>query len=202
MSPFFATTFIILSLCIIIGVLKASTTKKQEQQLAAFWEREQTANSTRKQPLDDLAFIKIPLDQLLIEDTMDNKTLTDCCDTLTRLSQTQIVNVNNQSNTDLKLKYGAANFPMLVACDERYMELVRTLYLYGKTLAEYGLDEKAISVLEYGISIGTDVSSHYPLLASLYRKTNQEEKIVNLVAAAQNLDSLMKNSILRLLEEM
>ena len=119
MSPFFATTFIILSICIIIAVLKVSTTKKYERQLAAFWERERTANATRKQPLDDLNFIQIPLEQLVIENTTDNKAFANYCDTLARLSQTEIVNLNNQSNTDLKLKYGAANFPQLAACDER-----------------------------------------------------------------------------------
>lgn len=201
MSPFFATTFIILAICVIIAVLKVSSTKKYERQLAAFWEKERAANSTRKQPLDDLTFIHIPLDKLLVDDAMNNGTISECCDTLTRLSQSDIVNLNNQSNTDLKLKYGVANFPMLSACDERYMELVRTLYLYGKALVDCEQIEKAITVLEYGISIGTDISGHYPLLASLYQKTGQEEKIVDLVAAAQNLDSLMKATILRRLEE-
>ena len=201
MPPFFATTFIILAICITIAVLKTSSTKKNEQLLAAFWEKERAANSTRKQPLDELTFIQIPLDNLLVDNTMNNATLSDCSDTLTRLSQTEIVNLNNQSNTDLKLKYGVANFPMLSACDERYMELVRTLYLYGKALAECGQEKQAITVLEYGISIGTDISGHYPLLASLYQKNGQDEKIVDLIAAAQNLDSLMKATILRRLEE-
>lgn len=201
MSPFFATSFTIMSICIIIAILKVSSTKKYERQVNAFWEKERVANSTRKQSLDDLTFIQIPLEQLLI-DTTDNETIANCCDTLTRLSQTKILNLNNQSNTDLKLKYGVANFPMLAACDERYLELVRTLYVYSKALVECGQDTKAITVLEYGISIGTDVSGHYALIASLYQKMGQEEKIADLIAAAQSLDSIMKDTILRRLEKL
>ena len=88
-----------------------------------------------------------------------------------------------------------------IAVDNIYInkDLEITLYI-GKVRIELGFDDECIAVLESGIDILTDISSNYKLLAELYQKRNEPEKIEHLRETARTLDSLNKNKILKLLD--
>ena len=76
------------------------------------------------------------------------------------------------------------------------MELVRNLYRYGKHLYDLNLKEEAKTVLEYGLSIGTDVSANYTLLATIYKEENAKERIDFVISQAETLTPLTKKSLL------
>ena len=59
----------------------------------------------------------------------------------------------------------------------------------------------AILVFQFGIDSLTDISSNYKYLAQLYKANGQPEKIDSLIDTASKLDSLMKNSIIKTLNE-
>ena len=59
-----------------------------------------------------------------------------------------------------------------------------------------GFTDEALSFLEYGIKIQTDVSTNYTLLADYYKSEGTPEKIDTLISRAEQLNSLMKDSIL------
>jgi hypothetical protein len=80
--------------------------------------------------------------------------------------------------------------------DKNYTELARTLYRYGKYLHELGFVEEAKTVLEYGLSIKTDVSANYTLLAEIYKAENAKERIDFVISEAENLTSMTKKSLL------
>ena len=54
----------------------------------------------------------------------------------------------------------------------------------------------AIPILEFAISCGSDVSSHYTILAGYYKDTNATDKFASLKEQAQALDSIMQPTIL------
>jgi hypothetical protein len=56
--------------------------------------------------------------------------------------------------------------------------------------------------LEYGISIGADSKKNYLMLADLYKAHGREDKIRDLIASAEDLDSLLKDSIISSLKDM
>ena len=61
---------ILASLIILIAVVAHATKRQQriaENSEKEFWARERKANSVRKKPLDDLDYVKIPLDKLPID---------------------------------------------------------------------------------------------------------------------------------------
>ena len=97
----------------------------------------------------------------------------------------------------MKLEYGTANLDILTTYENNYIKLIRTLYEWGKQLYELDYTDKAITVLAYGIKLGTDISEHYILLGKLYKETNQIEKLKNLIIQAEDIDSLMKSKIVR-----
>jgi hypothetical protein len=100
----------------------------------------------------------------------------------------------------LKLEYGTANINILSDYDLHYTNLVTLLQKIAQLLHENGDDVHAIEVLEFAIDTGTDVSKSYYLLASLYKEAGTPEKIYDLILKAQNLKSLLKDSIVQNLQ--
>jgi hypothetical protein len=56
--------------------------------------------------------------------------------------------------------------------------------------------------LEYGIAVHTEISTNYTLLADYYLNHGQPEKIDLLIAQAENLNSLMKDSVIEKLSSL
>jgi hypothetical protein len=177
------------------------TTRREEEEEKAFWAREAEANSTRRKPLDDLEYVKVPLEKLPVDVLADADTVKDCVGILQDLSETQIVNLTGYTNTELKLRYGAPSITELSRFDENYTLLVQTLQKWANFLWEKGETEASVIIMEYEISIGADVSAAYRKLATHYKSTGHPERIQELVHSAEQLRSLTKNSILEYLAE-
>lgn len=198
--------FIILASFILLAGLIArqlsvsqKNSKKAEED---FWNREREANNVRKKPLDDLNYIQIPFEKLPFHILTENQQVQDCIEQIHSLKDLKVVNLSEFTNTDLKLKYGTANITVLSEYDQNFTLLVRTLYKWGRLLYEAGYKEEALIPLEFAISIGTDVSGNYKLLATIYKEKGQFSKIQELTASASSLTSIMKNPILTFLSDM
>lgn len=175
--------------------------KRKEQDInREFWEREQKANFTRKKPLDDLNYITIPDDILGMEPANATEEIRDCLKDLNDLSSGKIVNLTGYTNTDLKLEYGTANINILSDCDFHYTNMVTLLQKLAELLHENAEDALAVDVLEFAVSTGTDVSKTYYLLAELYADAGTPEKIELLITMAENIHSLMKDTIVQKLQ--
>ena len=165
-----------------------------------FWDREQRANFTRKKPLDNLNYIAIPEELLTMKPAIMTEELQSCLDELNDLSSSKIVNLTGYTNTDLKLEYGTANITILSEYDFHYTKLVTLLQKLAELLHDNLEDELTVQVLEFAVSTGTDVSKSYYLLAELYQQMNMPEKIQDLICQAQNIHSLMKDTIVENLQ--
>lgn len=184
-----------LTLKIKISDRKSRITKQE------FLDLESQANLTRKQPLDDLDYITIPLNKLPFYEN-ENEDIISYQNEIKALADKTIVNLTGMSNTDLKLTYGAANLDILSEYDRNFTELVRLLYMWGQNLYDNGKVNDAKTVLEFAIDCRTDVSKNYILLANIYKDKGELSKINNLINSANELNSLMKNSIINNLKSM
>lgn len=196
--PFLAS-FIIFIIWLTFMLIKSR--RREEKQQKLFWERERLANSTRKKPLDDLAYISIPLDTLPMDTASQDSAVLECLEIIRALTTQTIVNLTGYSNTDLKLMYGAPNITLLTEYDQNYTLLVRTLQKWASLLYRYGYLQEARTILEFAVSTDTDVSSTYKLLATIYQDLHEPEKIQDLLQTAASLRSLSKNTIVRILQE-
>ncbi|MBQ6807085.1 MAG: hypothetical protein IJO97_06635 [Lachnospiraceae bacterium] len=167
----------------------------------AFWEKERQANNTRRQPLDDLEYITIPFEQLPVDLLADDEQVADYLRTLKFISESPIVNFTGITNTDLKLQYGAPNIDLLTRYDQNYTTLVRTLNQWASYLYDKGFSKEAKGILEFAISTRSDVSGSYKLLCKIYNEENTPDKIKELYPIAESLNSVMKNTIVRILQE-
>lgn len=75
--------------------------------------------------------------------------------------------------------------------------LTITLKDYGAALIEQGLLADAISVLEFGVAIGTDISQNYNMLGDCYLALGKTDKISYLIEQVESRNLLLAPSILR-----
>lgn len=223
----FLTLFLIFIIYLTIQLKR--TSRDQEKSDAEFWKREHDANFVRKKNIDNLPYIPFDIAQLPLHNELNDIHIAEYIEELSAISGAKILNSTGKSNTDLKLEYGTANITKLTEYDNNYTILVRNIarlaekYLIHSSImlqnisADAGnqdsnsaasnaelsaiLKADAIQLLEYGISIGTDVRLNYELLSEIYADTNSFDKIAELKTAAASLNSLNKAPILRHLEK-
>ena len=196
--PFFAS-FIIFLIWLSYEISKSRRIGEKAQD--AYWERENAANNTRRKSLDNLRYIVIPFDSLPMETLKEDEKIMEFHKTLYYLSESPIVNFTGFSNTDLKLEYGAPNIDLLARYDQSYTTLARTLQQWAEKLYQAGYVQEAKQILEFSISIDTDVSGSYRLLASIYSKEGETGKIKELEDRARHLKSASRNIIVRILQQ-
>lgn len=205
--PFFAS-FIILSLITARAIKRNNKLYSKEE--TSFWEQESAANEVRRKPLDSLSFLSFDasgfLPKNVLKDSYDtfceaNPRLKEIEDRLTFLSTRKMANLSAFTNTELKLSYGVANLKTLWEYDGNYSELITLLQEYASILADGDYIEEAVTVLEYAISAGSDISGSYELCCSLYQTLHRPEKIAWLFTKAEELPSSRRNVIVRKLKE-
>ena len=190
--------FFIITILLVLWVhyQKRRTDRIANQSSEQFWERERQANLTRKKDISNLDFIHVPVNTLPFPET-DSEEIGDIQKHIFNLASGKIVNFTGLSNTDLKLQYGAPNINILMEYDKNYLELVRSLYRYGKLLYDRQLTDEAASILEYALSIKTDISANYTLLATIYKEKNEIDHINHVISAAEELTSMTKQALLK-----
>lgn len=195
--PFLASFLVF---CVIFYLRNKKTDMQRERQRKEYFELEAKANNTRKQPLDNLNYINIPFDSLPTTICTDDSVIKECLSDLENLCNEDIVNFTGLTNTDLKLQYGPANLPYLQKCDLSFTHLVRVLNDWSAQLSKLGFNDDALTVLEFAISIKADVSNIYFLAADIYIEKNTPEKIDELISTASQLNSIIRDSIIRTLK--
>ncbi len=195
---------IIASTLILAAAIAMASSKSQKNAAAAeqeYWKRERAANNTRRKPLDDLNYIKLPLEIFPMELLQDVPRIEDYRQIILSLKDQPVVNFTGLSNTDLKLRYGAPNINLLTTYDQNYTLLARTLQQWAQALYDNGFSNEACQLLEFAVSTGTDVSATYRLLIRIYQENGTPEKIDALYPVAESLTSAMQKPIVRMLEE-
>lgn len=195
---------VIIGITVVLGALIFYESKKSSYQRdkseREFWDRESQANATRRKDISYLNYIEIPVDKLPLS-SCDDEEITEYQNTIKGLASAKILNLSGMTNTDIKLEYGVANLTILSEYDNNYTTTINTLTRWGARLFELNMNEDAVTVLEYAISIGSDISRNYYMLADYYRKNNRPEEIDRLITSAESISSIMGNSIITKLNE-
>lgn len=199
MSPFFASSIAVFLFIIWLTFVLHGKNEKNKRAERDFWERESEANSVRRKNLDGLPYVQFPFDKLPTREsfTACGEEVPESLHALLALRDQKIVNLNGISNTDLKLEYGTANITILSEYDAAYEQFCKNIYLLAQRLDELGRTDEALFLLEETLPTGTDITGHYRLLADIYQRRNEPEKIAALREHAQKLHSLTKRSILQ-----
>lgn len=184
---------------VVVSYKRFKANVKNQEAEDSFWKRENAANLTRKQDISQLDYVDfsgVSLPFALFEDEL----LKDCENQVMDLKDKKILNLTGLSNTDLKMKYGPANLPLLTQYDQNFTLLVRTLNTWGNRLYELSHTKEAVCVLAFATSIGSDIKATWSLLAKLYAANGDTARIQELKDSAAALNSLMREPILSMLD--
>ncbi len=199
MNLFFLASFLVF--IIMVYTITRKQQKLAKDREAEFWSRERRADSVRRKSLDNLNYIKIPLEAFPTHLLNDDPEVLDCIGILETLSSEKIVNLTGRSNTDLKLEYGTANIEALTEYDQNYTVLVRTLQKWADLLLDSGYQKEAALLMEFAVSTGTDISRTYYSLAEYYASQNRYQEIDRIREVAKTLRSVNRDIIVRHLKE-
>lgn len=183
-----------LALCYVVSRNVSRFKKTHGQSHEEFLEQESRANSVRKADISALPFVEIPLDELPL-DTLSACGYSALAEKLRALASVKILNLSMYTNTELKLMYGPANLTALSDCDDAYTSLIMLLNKIGASLLEADRPDDAEKFLSFAISIGSDITTSYTMLATLYAKKHDINRIDRLIGNADSLTSLSGKTI-------
>lgn len=199
--PFIFISFIVFVLWVRVKIKQSSKQKSTWDD--EFWSREQEANFVRKKDISNLDYIQIAEKDLPFSDTaVDEEKRYQ--DQVRNFLDKKMINLSGMTNTDIKLAYGTANFPILSEYDQNFTVFLRNLVFWGKYLYKSIPEEdvRARQILEYAVSLGSDITDNYIILAEIYLQKHETEKIRQLTEHVEQSDFFMKNSILKQLSQM
>jgi len=165
-----------------------------------FWENEEKSMFSRKSQIEDTNYIVPDISGVKHNNKeyfaeLGHPELFKYQELIFSLSKEPMLNLSNMSNSEIRLKYGIANFSHIEACENNYNRLIKAIYLLGKGYFDLENYSEAISVLEAGIKINSDISDHILLLAELYAKKKDSFNFNELKIYSENLESLTKSKL-------
>lgn len=183
-----------LALCYVVSRNVSRFKKTHGQSHEEFLEQESRANSVRKADISALPYVEIPLAELPL-DALSACGYSALAEELRTLASVKILNLSMYTNTELKLMYGPANLTALSDCDDAYTSLIMLLNKIGASLLEADRPDDAEKFLSFAISIGSDITTSYTMLATLYAKKHDINRIDRLIGNADSLTSLSGKTI-------
>lgn len=193
-------TFVLIVIAFLFFFIKYSNAKI-EQKEEQFWQREKEAKLTPPVDLDSLAYINIPIDKFYFG-SIDSPEVEAMEEEITEISKKPLLNLTGKTNTELSETYGAQNLETMKEIGDDFDKLTMVLVKYATALYEAGLITEAISVLEYGVLVKSDVSTTYTLLADCYARLGQKRRIQTLKEQVMPLGLLMGPVIIKHLDEL
>lgn len=192
--PIFLTIFLLL--LIAYAIRRAQLDARREKREKEFWDREEAAKHTPAVNLDEVEYIKVPVERLHIGEVDEDDIMTIEGELL-EISSKRMLSISDKTNTDLKIEYGTANFEKVTEYGESFNRLLTLICDYAKSLIEYDREDLAVDVLEFGVEIGSDISDNYILLGDCYNKLGYQDRLSALKVKVEQSSLLLKNAILR-----
>ncbi len=198
MYPFL---IVILTLCILLAVRLAKIRKHQAEKDNAFWDREKQADTAIDKDLNSLTYITIPLSKFPLHFSEDDEVMM-IEDALEEIATHRMLNLNGKTNTDLKLMYGPGNLEAVQQMGDDFSQMTILLCDYAKCLMQAERYHDALTVLSFGSSVNSDISTNYMLMGDCYQALHQERKIPAVIEQVKSLHLLLEPKILEYLVSM
>lgn len=186
--------FILLFL-VLLSIRLHSLYAKREREEAEFWEKERQASITPAKDISNLRYITIPIEKFPLNFSTDEEVI-EIENELKELSTHRLLNLTGITNTDLKLTYGVPNFETMSKIGDDYDRVSILLNKYAEALMEAGRIDDVITVLEFAVGTGTDISESYTMLAQCYRQKEMDNKLDLLKNQVEQSSLYLKDSIL------
>lgn len=195
--PLFFICFIVFALWFRVKMRKNNSVISDNK--GTYWERESQANFARSHDINTLDYLSVNEADLPFssEGQPADEEEKDLEQLVHETSRRKMINLSAYTNTELKEQYGIAHLEELTDYDQNYLYFIRALAKWGCHLYEKDDYQRAKQIMEYSLSIGSDISSVYITLGKIYAKEEQLSKIDALITTVEQSDSTLKASIIK-----
>ena len=169
-------------------------TREDKQREQDFWERERKAGFVPRKSTDDIKYITITEDFLPKERGEEDSELNVLCNRILGFKDLKIADLSSMTNTELKEKYGTANFPLLSDTDSNYTRLVPLLGRLCELLYEDGRLAEAETAAVFCADSGVMTYPVLYTLGNIYSITDDSAKLAKLIKDAENSPSCQERS--------
>lgn len=195
------TIFIAFVIFIIVFRYKIhKNTEFNKKKQVDFWSKESDSHAVRKKDIDPSDFLKTNPEAIPTFDASFYKS-----NNMHRLHHSQLqcqglakeplMNLSHMLNSDVRLKYGTAQLPLIETYENNYNSYIQHLSILGNGLLELEYYTEAKRLFEEAISLGSDASHVWINLGTVYHILKDRDALIKLINKATDLDSLMQHKI-------
>ena len=192
----------------LLGILVIACTFKQflrktspssKESLNTMLQAEHDAQYTRSKMLPSDLLIKVDFEKYPVVQHVDCQKKYQ---QLMRYAKLSMVNLQSQTNLELKQTYGPQTLEKIAQYEKNYFEFMDISIQYGKILYENGYLAEARQTLEQCLVYHCDVSKCYLLLIDIYKQLDDNKALDELKITAQNemSQSPFLHKVLKMLE--
>lgn len=179
--------------------------RKEKSARNQFWDYEKNSFFARKSPINNNDFIKPNSEALPKLDyeafkALGNTQMFEIQEKCFSYADMPMLDLSNMLNSEIRHKYGVANFELIESYENNYTNYIKNLYKLGKFYYENGMNKEAISTLEEGINVNTEIGDHIILLATIYSEMQKMQEFNIVYNKASKMKSLTKNKTLQQLD--
>lgn len=196
--PLFFICFIVFVLWLRVKMNRTNSESTLDSE--SFWEREEKANFTRSKDISTLSYLTVSEDELPFSNSTEDEQEAWLEQEVKKFLNRKMINLSAFSNTDLKEQYGIANLDELSEYDQNFLLFIRNLSTWGNYLYQKNDFTRAKQIMEYSLSIESDISTVYTTLGHIYAAEGKLQKIDELITLAENSEAALKDSIIRQLQ--
>lgn len=196
--PLFFLCFIVFVLWLRVKMNRTNSGTNIDSE--AFWEREEKANFARSKDISTLSYLNVSETELPFSNSTEDEQEAYLEGEVKKFLNKKMINLSAFSNTELKEQYGIANLDTLSEYDQNFLLFIRNLSTWGCYLYEKNDFTRAKQIMEYSISIESDISKVYTTLGHIYATEGNLQKINDLITTVENSDAALKSSIVKQLQ--
>lgn len=165
---------------LIIGMTfkrRLNTTPSNKEKLDKLLHAEQEAQFVRSKPIPDSLLIQADFSKF---PNVDHPECQRIYRQLMRFSTLSMVNLQGQTNLELKQHYGPQTLEQISAYEKNYFDFMNIAIKYGQTLYENNFIQEARLCLEQCIIYHCDISKCYILLIEIYKSQEDQQSLKSL----------------------
>lgn len=170
-------------------------TRSEKKSTADFWERERQADSVRRRSTADVTYITVDDSFLPADKGSADSEIFSLCKRILVFSDKKIADLSSMTNTELKERYGTANFTALSEADSNFTALVPLLGRLTELLFEEGRIAEAEKAADFCVQNGVMT---YPVLNTLgliYCDISAFDKLEALIRTAEESGKCQERTI-------
>ncbi|MCQ2911029.1 MAG: hypothetical protein MJ244_02475 [Clostridia bacterium] len=186
---------------IIIGSSIASYVQgKDKKKIKEFLREENKTYIKSKDELNKIHFVEINFNDIKFK-PKSVKAKEDV-KALLSYQNLKLANFKDVSNSELKKTFGSNNFKEVLEYQNNYDDMFKQLRITTESLIKDNDDKSAISLLNYSINMGSDVTKDYTMLADLYAKNKMRMEMFELIDNVRTNKNLSQQKIMNHIKEL